>query len=222
MNYTELVSRITDYTENVVPADVMATFVKQAEQRIYNSVQFPALRKNVTGSITAGRQYISTPEDFLSVFSLAVISPTTGEYHYMLDKDVNYIREAYPAPTVTGRPRMYAQFGPTTVDSPARPTNELSLIVGPTPNVDYAVELHYYYYPESIVTAGTSWLGDNMDSVLFYGALVEAATFMKEEQDIVGLYDGKYKEALMLAKRLGDGLQRRDAYRSGQARVPVN
>jgi hypothetical protein len=221
MNYTELVAQVQAYTEDVVPADVMATFVKQAEQRIYNTVQFPSLRKNSIGYLTEGSPYLATPTDFLSVFSLAVISPSGG-YSYLIDKDVNYIREAFPSPLDRGVPRMYAIFGPTAVGSPAVPTTELSFILGPTPDAAYDVELHYYYYPETIVTAGTSWLGDNMDSVLLYGTLLEAAVYMKTEPDILAMYDARYKEALMLSKRLGDGLQRKDAYRSGQARVPVN
>jgi hypothetical protein len=222
MNYTELTAAIKTYTENEFSASELATFVKQAEQRIYNTVQFPSLRKNVTGATSINNKYVSTPIDFLATYSLAVID-ASGNYEYLLNKDVNFIRQAYPNPTSTGLPKYYALFGATTTNavSPVV-TNELSLIVGPTPDASYAVELHYYYYPDSIVNSGTSWLGDNFDSVLFYGALIEAYTYMKGEADIMNLYNTKYQEALQLAKRLGDGLERQDAYRSGQARVPVN
>ena len=280
------------------PTTQLNTFIRQAEQRIYNTVQFPSLRKNMTGQTTVNTKYLSCPPDFLSTYSLAVID-ATGAYEYLLNKDVNFIRQAYPSPTDTAIPKYYALFGPTVSGSTI--TNELSFILGPTPDAQYSVELHYYYYPDSIVQApiatlgtvtggsgysngtffnvpltggagtgavatitvasgtvtsvavtsggsqyvvgnvlsaslgagvgfsvpvatvtnvdGRTWLGDNFDSVLLYGALVEAYTFMKGETDIIGLYDGKYKEALMLAKRLGDGLERSDAYRSGQARV---
>jgi hypothetical protein len=219
MNYAQLVVAVTDYTENTVPTANMNTFITQAEQRIYNTVQFPSLRKNVTGITTSGNKYLSCPGDFLSSFSMAVID-ASGNYEYLLNKDVNFIRQAYPQPTDTALPKYYALFGPTTT-SGATPvvTNELSFILGPTPDSAYNVELHYYYYPESIVTASTTWLGDNFDSVLLYGTLVEAYTYMKGEPDIMALYDGKYKEALALAQRLGDGLERSDAYRSGQYRV---
>ena len=219
MNYAALVTAISDYTENTFPTADMNTFIKQAEQRIYNTVQFPSIRKNVTGTLTINNKYLSCPDDFLSTYSLAVIT-AAGAYEYLLNKDVNFIREAYPTPTETSIPKYYALFGPTTtVGPPPLPTNELSFILGPTPDATYAVELHYYYYPESITTAVNTWLGDNFDSVLLYGSLVEAYTYMKGETDIVALYDGKYKEALALAKRLGDGLERSDAYRSGQYRM---
>jgi hypothetical protein len=223
MNYTELTAAICDYTQNFDQdfIDNIPVFVEQAEQRIYNTVQFPSLRKNMTGTLTLGNKYLSTPGDFLAVYSLAVID-ALGNYEYLLNKDVNFIRQAYPNPTATGIPKYYALFGPTTTNStPPVITNELSLILGPTPSAAYTVELHFYYYPESIVTAGQTWLGDNFDSVLLYGSLVEAVTFMKGEADIVALYDGKYKEALGLAKRLGDGMERQDAYRSGQYRQAV-
>jgi hypothetical protein len=220
MNYAALVTAISDYTENTFPTADMDTFITQAEQRIFNTVQFPSIRKNVTGSVTANNKYLSCPSDFLSPYSLAVIT-AAGAYEYLLNKDVNFIREAYPTPTETSIPKYYALFGPTTTSGPPSvPTNELSFILGPTPDATYSVELHYYYYPESITTALTTWLGDNFDSVLLYGSLVEAYTYMKGESDIIGLYDGKYKEALGLAKRLGDGLERSDAYRSGQYRTP--
>lgn len=169
----------------------------------------------MTGVVTSGNKYLSAPNDFLSVFSLAVIDDV-GEYQYMLDKDVNFIRAAYPTPTATGIPKYYAIFGPQSTSA-----TELSLILGPTPNADYQVELHYFYYPESIVTAGTTWLGDNFDPVLLYGSLVEAYTYMKGEADLLALYGQKYMEALAILKELGDGKQRQDAYRSGQARIAV-
>lgn len=232
MNYTQLFDAIQSYTENNFPAFTLADsssdttteqinrFIQQAEQRIYNTVQFPSLRKNVTGLTTQNNKYLSCPGDFLAVYSMAVIDG--GAYEYLLNKDVNYIRAAYPSPTDTGLPKYYALFGPTTTND-ATPviTNELTFILGPTPNAAYSVELHYYYYPESIVTASTTWLGDNFDSVLLYGSLVEAYTYMKGESDMLQLYEAKYKEALGLAKRLGDGMERQDAYRSGQYRQPV-
>jgi hypothetical protein len=225
MNYAALSAAIQDYTQNYETEFVgnIPVFVKQAEQRIYNTVQFPSLRKNVTGSVSANNKYLSCPEDFLSVYSLAVVTGVTGgnintgSYEYLLNKDVNFIRQAYPTPNDTGVPKYYALFGPTV--SGAVISTELSFLIGPTPDAAYDVELHYYYYPESIVTASTSWLGDNFDTVLLYGSLVEAYTFMKGETDMMALYDGKYKEALMQARRLGDGLERSDAYRSGQTRI---
>ena len=199
------------------------TFITQAEQRIYNTIQFPSLRKNVTGTTTNGNKYLSCPSDYLATYSLAVID-ASGNYEYLLNKDVNFIRQAYPNPSDTAIPKYYAIFGPTTTSggSPVI-TDELSFILGPTPDAAYNVELHYYYYPESITVAGDgrTWLGDNFDSVLLYGSLVEAYTFMKGEADMIALYDGKYKEALALAKRLGDGMERQDAYRSGQYRQAV-
>lgn len=311
MNYTELVTAITDYTENTVPTVDMNTFIEQAEQRIYNTIQFPSLRANKTGLITNGNKYLSAPDDFLSVYSLAVIENygTANEnYTYLLNKDVNFIREAYPNPGSTGLPKYYALFGPTTTSgTPALPTNELSFILGPTPDAAYYVELHYYYYPATIIqgaitlttlvtpgasltdgtyynvsltggsgnsatanitvsggyvssvdivqggayyvagdtlsaaladiggtgttftatvysvsnSTGTTWLGDNFDTVLLYGALVEAYVYMKGEADMMALYNAKYQEALALAKRLGDGLERGDAYRDGQTKIKV-
>ena len=233
MNYTELKKAIRGYVENDFPTinftdsstvwssdDQLATFVQQAEQRIYNSMQFPSIRKNMTGVTATNNRYLECPPDFLSPYSLAVID-ANGRYYYLLNKDVNFIREAYPVPTGsgnTGRPRHYAIFGPTVTGGVI--SNELSFILGPTPDAIYTVELHYYYYPESITVAadGQTWLGDNFDSVLLYGSLVEAAVFMKSEADMMGYYEAKYKEALALASRLGDGLERADAYRSGQYR----
>ena len=221
MNYTQLTAAICDYTQNFETDFVsnIPVFVTQAEQRIYNTVQFPSLRKNVTGSASTNNKYLSCPSDFLSVFSMAVID-ASGNYEYLLNKDVNFIRQAYPNPTTdTGIPKYYALFGPTV--SGATISDELSFILGPTPDAAYSVELHYYYYPESISVAadGQTWLGDNFDTVLLYGSLVEAYTFMKGEQDMMALYEGKYKEALSQAARLGDGLERSDAYRSGQFRL---
>ena len=216
MNYAALVAAVSSYTENTFPTVDMNVFITQAEKRIYNAVQIPSLRKNVTGSTTTNNKYLQCPTDFLSVFSLAAINPTTGAYTFLLNKDVNFIREAYPKPTSTGAPKFYAIFGPRS-DNEA----ELTFILGPTPDAVYSTELHYFYYPESIVTASNTWLSDNYDPVLLYGTLVEAYTYMKGEQDMVGLYDGKYKEAIGQLKRLGDGLERQDAYRSGQARIPV-
>jgi len=225
MNYTQLTAAICDYTQNFDQdfIDNIPVFVKQAEQRIYNTVQFPSLRKNVTGLTTANNKYLSAPSDFLAVYSLAVVD-ALGAYEYLLNKDVNFIRQAYPTPTSTGLPKYYALFGPTTTNDPSPViTNELSFILGPTPAAAYTVELHFYYYPESISVAasGQTWLGDNFDSVLLYGSLVEANTFMKGEADMTALYNGKYAEALALAKRLGDGMERQDAYRSGQFRQQV-
>jgi hypothetical protein len=303
MNYTELSNAIQAYTENT-EADFVASipvFVEQAEQRIYNSVQFPSIRRNVTGSMTTNNKYLQCPTDFLAVYSLAVIK-ADGTYEYLLNKDVNFIRQAYPLPTDTDTPKYYALFGPRS-DNPT----ELTFILGPTPNASYSTELHYYFYPESIVqspvatlgaitggsaytagtyfdvpltggsgsgalatitvaggavtavtitngglqygvanalsaaatniggtgsgfsvpvasvtnSTGTSWLGDNFDTVLLYGSLVEAYTYMKGENDMMALYNGKYQEALALAKRLGDGMERQDAYRSGQFRQAV-
>ena len=227
MNYTQLTDAICDYTQNFDTDFVnnIPVFVEQAEERIFNTVQFPALRKNQYSLITANNKYVSLPNDFLSVFSLALVTGVTnanldtGTYEYLLNKDVNFIRQAYPTPNETGEPKYYALFGPTVLNSVI--TTELSLILGPTPDAGYYVELHYFYYPESIVTAGTSWLGDNYDPVLLYGSLVEANTFMKGEADMTALYNGKYTEALAQAKRLGDGLERGDAYRDGQYKQKV-
>jgi hypothetical protein len=306
MNYAELTTAIASYTENSFTEVDLATFIQQAEQRIFNTVQFPSLRKNVVGTTAADNKYLSTPNDFLAPYSLAVIDGS-GNYEFLLNKDVNYIRQVYPSTTSTGIPKYYALFGPTTTAGGAAITNELSFILGPTPDDAYTVELHFYYYPDSIVRGriaslgaitpgssysdgvyydvpltggsgtgaqatitvssnqvvsatitapgvgyattdvlsagsviglsgsgfsvpvntvnnenGTSWLGDNFDTVLLYASLVEAYTFMKGEQDMMQLYNAKFMEALQLAKRLGDGLDRQDSYRSGQVRVGVN
>jgi len=219
VNYTQLVASIQNYAENSFDYSndptVLDTFIKQAEQRIYNTIQFPSLRKNVTGVTSGGNKYLACPTDFLAVYSMAAVDDD-GAYEYLLNKDVNFIRQAYPVPTATGIPKYYALFGPTT----GLP-QELTFILGPTPDKSYTIELHYFFLPESIVTAGTTWLGDNFDPVLLYGSLVEAATYMKQEPDLMTAYDAKYKEALALAKRLGDGMERQDAYRSGQYRQAV-
>ncbi len=211
MNYSQLSTLIQDYCESTETSFVanIPTFVQLAEERIYNSVQIPAIRKNVTGTMTINFQYFSLPSDWLSTFSLAVIDPTTGEYEYLLNKDVNFIRASYPPPNSYGKPQYYAIW------------NNSSMILGPTPDLAYTAELHYYYYPPSIVTSSTSWLGDNFETVLLYGSLREAYTYLKGEADMMGYYDQKYQEAVAQLKRLGDGLDRQDAYRSGQVRVPV-
>lgn len=239
MNYQELFETIKGYTEDDFPntqysdptaspltftsREQIDTFIKQAEQRIYNSVQFPAIRKNVTGTTVTSNKYLSAPSDFLAVYSMAVIK-ADGAYEYMLNKDVNFIREAYPNPTSTGTPQYYALFGPTTINSiPPTITDEYSFILGPTPDAAYSVELHYYYYPESITVAadGRTWLGDNFSSVLLYGSLLEAYTYMKGEADVIATYQKRYDEAMILAKRLGDGMERGDAYRDGQIKSRV-
>lgn len=226
MNYAELFETIKGYVEDDFPdtswtdsagtgtttftsTEQVDTFIRQAEQRIYNSVQILALRKNVTGTTSAGNKYLSTPSDWLANFSLAVIDPTTGGYEYLLNKDVNFIREAFPYPATTGKPTHYAYF------------DEDSYILGPTPDASYSVELHYFYYPTSIVDAGTSWLGDNFDSVLLYGAMLEAYTFMKGEKDVLDNYVARYNEALAMLKQLSEGKNRQDMYRTPQARYPV-
>jgi hypothetical protein len=209
MNYTELKANIQDICETTFTDDQLAMFTQQAEQKIYNTVQIPALRKNVTGTLTSSNKYLSTPSDFLWSYSLAVVDGS-GVYHFLLNKDVNFMREAYPNPTVTGLPKHYAYFDDNT------------FIVGPTPDSGYASELHYGYYPQSIVTAGTTWLGDEFDSALLNGALLEAIRFMKGEPDIVAMYEKMYLQAITLLKNLGDGKLREDAYRSGQFRIPVS
>ena len=221
MNYVELSAAIKAYCENYDSAvggfvENIPVFVRQAEERIYNTVQIPVLRKNVTGTLTVGNNYLSAPNDYLSTYSLAIIK-VDGSYEYLLNKDVNFIRESYPTLTDTGTPRYYGLFGSQFTDR-----NELSFILGPTPDLNYDVEMHYFYYPESIVTSGTSWLGDNFDAVLLYGALLEADTFMKSEADIITYHKDRYTEALSLLKRLGDGLERGDAYRDGQTKLNTN
>jgi hypothetical protein len=215
MNYADLVTNISDITENTFLTRDVNMFIQQAEQKIYNTVQLPNLRKNVTGVTSTGNKYLACPGDFLSTYSLAAIN-ASGNYTFLLNKDVNFIREAFPNPTSTGLPSHYAIFGPLSSN-----VNELSFILGPTPDAVYTMELHYFYYPESIVTAGTTWLGDNFDSALLNGALVEAIRFMKGEADLIAVYKGIYDNSLALLKQLGDGKDRQDAYRSGQTRVPV-
>ena len=235
MNYTTLFNTIKTYTENEFPSTTFTgtdgatsvttlsntqvnTFITEAETRIYNAVNIPALRKNVTGTLTIGNQYLSLPTDWLSAYSVAIYSSDyTTPFTFLLNKDVNFIREAYPNPTVTGTPKYYALFGTQYTNNYA-----LSYILGPTPDANYQVEMHYFYYPASIVTAGESWLGDNYDPVLLYGALMEAAIFMKAEQDIIALYSAKYQEAINELKRLCDALERGDAYRDGQTKLNAN
>ena len=212
MNYTQLVAEIQSYVEDQFETTDINTFITQAEQRIYNSVQLPALRKNVTGSLTAGNKYLAVPSDWLSTFSLAVIN-SSNEYLYLLNKDVNFIRQSFPDTDSDfyGEPQYYAVFDNT------------AFIVGPTPDLSYNVELHYFYYPESITTVvgGQTWLGDNFSSSLLYGSLLEAYTYMKGEADVIAGYQKRYDESMALLKQLGDGKNRQDAYRSGQVRYPV-
>lgn len=218
MNYTELTAAIRAYSENDFPqavgaggltsAQQIARFVQQAEQRIYNSIQFPALRKNVTGNATSGNKYLEAPVDWLATYSLARIN-ADGSYEYLLNKDVNFIRETFPFPATSGAPTHYAIF------------DENTFILGPTPNASFSMELHYFYYPESITTAGVTWLGTNLDSLLLYGSLMEAAAYMKSDADVLKNYTDRYNEAFTMAKQLGDGKDRQDAYRSGQVRYPV-
>jgi len=281
ITYAQLVTAVQDYTQNTFDTTTINTLIKQAEQRVYNTVQIANLRKNVTGVFTAGNKYLSCPDDFLSTYSLAVypnntttatgssgaytitvasntgiatgqqvtgtgigtncqvrsVNGTTvtltvansgavsgsivfqGDYLYLLNKDVNFIREAYPLSAYAAEPKHYAIFGPNSSN-----INELTFIIGPTPNAVYSAELHYYYYPESIVTANTTWLGDNFDSVLLYGTLCEAGVYMKSGPDdgMYQMYQERYVQAIALLKNLGDGKQRADAYRDGQVRVPVS
>ncbi len=238
MTYNELFIAVKNYLQNDFPTNTWTNvagtgvttsngtnqinfFITQAEERIYNTVQIPALRKNVTGVTTDGNKYLSCPSDFLSVFSMAVIDGT-GNYEYLLNKDVNFIRAVYPNPTGEGLPKYYALFGPTVASNVI--TDELSFILGPTPDAAYNVELHYYYYPESITVAadGRTWLGDSYSPVLLYGTLVEAYIFLKGEADLIAVYEKKYQEALGQLNRLGTGLERGDAYRDGQAKIKVN
>ena len=210
MNYAQLTQAIIDYTESSEQTfvDNIPLFVQQCEERVYNAVQIPAIRKNQVGNFTQSDKYLALPSDYLASFSMAVIL-ADGSQEFLIDKDVNFIRQAYPNPTDEGIPRYYAQFEPYTY------------IIGPTPDDNYQVELHYYYYPQSIVTAGTSWLGDNFETVLLYGSLREAVIFQKGEQDMVAYYEQKYQESLALLKELGDGKDRRSAYRDGQLKLPV-
>jgi hypothetical protein len=210
MNYTELVAAIKSYTENDYSTADVNTFIQNAEQRIYNTVQIPDLRKNVTGAMSSGSKYFSLPSDWLSTFSIAVID-ANNEYTYLLNKDVNFVRESFPDTDsgFYGKPEYYGIF------------DDETMLLGPTPDANYSAELHYYYYPQTIVTAGNTWLGDNFDTALFYGSLLEAAAFMKEDAETVTQYTARYSEVMQLLKNLGDGKNRRDAYRSGQERIPV-
>ena len=217
MTYNELVTAVQDYCENTFPTVDMNIFIRQAEQRIYNTVQIANLRKNVTGSLTQGNKYLGCPDDFLSAYSLAIYPSAGGDFLFLLNKDVNFMREAYPNQVTQGKPKHYAIFGPQSND-----VNELTFMLGPTPDAAYMAELHYYYYPESIVTASETWLGENFDSALLYGTMCEAITYMKGEQDMVKLYQDRYVQAIALLKNLGDGKQRADAYRDGQTRVQVS
>lgn len=219
MNYASLLASIKAYTENDFPdtagsggltsTEQLNTFIEQAEQRIYNRIQLLDLRKNVTGTATISNKYLTVPADWLANFSLAVIDPITGDYEYLLNKDVNYIREAFPSPSTSGKPTHYAMF------------DQDSYILGPTPDANYGMELHYFYYPPSIVVAGTTWLGDNYDSVLLYGALLEASAFMKGEADVATEYQKRYDEALGILKTYAEGKNRQDMYRTQQVRYPV-
>jgi hypothetical protein len=219
VDYTALVSTLKAYTENSFPdtsgtgglttAQQLNTFIEQAEQRIYNTVQLLDLRKNVVGACSANNKYLTVPTDWLANFSMAVIDPVSGDYEYLLNKDVNFIRAAYPNPADSGIPAYYAMF------------DQNSYLLGPTPDIAYNIELHYFYYPESIVTAGTSWLGDNFDSVLLYGALLEAYTYMKGEEDVIAGYQKRYDESLAMLKQYGEGKNRQDMYRTPQVRYPV-
>ena len=220
MTYTQLVAAVTDYTQNTFDTTTINVMIQQAEQRIYNTVQIANLRKNVTGVLSSGNKYLACPADFLSTYSLAIYPASgTGDYLYLLNKDVNFMRDAYPNPATTGKPKHYAIFGPQSSN-----VNELSFILGPTPDASYNAELHYFYIPESIVTATTSWLGDNFDSALLYGTLCEAGVYMKSAPDdgMYKMYQERYVQAIALLKNLGDGKQRMDAYRDGQVRVQVS
>ena len=228
MDYNTLFSQVQTYTENIFPDTYLAngstvsyttqinTFIQQAEARIYNTVQIPSLRRNVTGNCSPSTAYLGCPNDYLSSYSMAVIN-SDGSYDYLLNKDVNFIRQAYPNPNDKGVPRYYALFGSRLNDP-----NELSFILGPSPDTVYSIELHYFYYPESIVTAGTSWLGDNYSPILLYGTILEAYVYMKGENDVMLAYKAKYDEAMQQLNRLGTGLERGDAYRDGQAKIKVN
>ena len=210
MTYAELVAAINSYSENSFDTTDINTFIQQAEQRIFNTVQLPDLRRNQVGNTTSGNKYLTTPSDWLATYSLAVID-SNNEYTYLINKDVNFIRESFPDTDSAfyGKPEYYGIFDDNT------------FILGPTPDDNYTVELHYFYYPTSIVTAGTSWLGDNFDTALFYGSLLEAATYLKAEPDTIANYNQRYMDAISMLKQLGDGKDRRDAYRSGQARYEV-
>jgi len=207
-DYATLCNQLEDICVQTFTADQLSLFFKNAEQKIYTTVELPAFRKNQTGSLTSGNKYLTMPTGMLYVYSLAVID-ADGDYYYLLNKDVNFIREAYPGPTDTGQPKHYAVFDQNT------------FILGPTPNLNYNSEIHFSYYPESIVTAGTTWLGDEFDSALLNGALVEAIRFQKGEADMVALYEKLYVQALTLLIQVGDGKLRGDAYRDGQIKRKI-
>jgi hypothetical protein len=219
MTYNELVTAVQDYSENNFPTLDMDRFIEQAEQRIYNSVQLPSLRKNVTGVTSPANKYVALPQDYLSIFSIAMIEnygTATETYTYLLNKDANFVREAYPSPTDTGLPQYYGLFG-------QQSSNPLvmTLILGPTPDAVYHMEMHYYYYPESIVTAGQTWLGENFDTALLCGTLMEAITYMKGEADMVALYQKRYDDSMALLKQLGDAKEQGDFYRDGAPKYKV-
>lgn len=219
MNYAELVTAVQDYSENTFPTVDMNRFIEQAEQKIYNTVQLPSLRKNVIGVTSVNNKYLACPDDYLASFSLAVIenyNTATERYTFLLNKDVNFIREGYPTPADTGLPLYYALFGPQFTYP-----KELTFILGPTPDAIYHVELHYFYYPESIVISNTTWLGDNFDSALLNGVLMEAITYMKGETDMLALYKNRYDESMLLLKQLGDAKEKGDSYRDGVPKYPV-
>ena len=208
MNYSQLTANIQDICEQTFTADQLAMFTQQAEQKIYTTVDLPAFRKNQTGALTSGNKYLAMPTGMLYVYSLAVIG-ADGDYEYLLNKDVNFIREAYPGPNDTGKPKHYAVFDQNT------------FILGPTPNSNYSAEIHFSYYPESIVTAGTTWLGDEFDSALLNGALVEAIRFQQGEAGLIAFYEKLYVQSLTLLINVGDGKLRGDAYRDGQVKRKV-
>jgi hypothetical protein len=215
MTYIELCANIASICENTFTADEYAMFTRQAEQKIYNTVQLANLRKTSTTALTSGTATFNAPSDLLSVYSFAVVD-VDGSFIYLVNKDQNFIREAYPTVAATGTPKYYA------FDGPQATVTQLRFILGPTPSAALTTSLQYYYYPESIVTAGSTWLGDNFDSALLNGALVEAIRFMKGDQDLVQMYQTMYVQAIALLKQLGDGKQRQDAYRDGQVRIPVS
>lgn len=213
MTYAELVAQIESYTENSYSTVDVNTFITQAENRIFNSANLPDLRKSDTGTISATNKYLNVPDDWLATYSLAVIDNTTNEYTYLLNKDVNFIRQSFPdtdAPFY-GKPQYYAVF------------NDTTFILGPTPDTGYGTELHYFYYPTSITTAvsGQSWLGDNYPTALLYGSLLEANVYLMADAEKISIIDKRYQEAMAELMGLGEGKNTRDAYRSGQARIPV-
>lgn len=215
MNYADLCTALQNTVEYEFSATDLANFFKQAEQNIYQSVQLPNLRKNMTGLVSTGTPYVQAPADMMSLYSVAIVDES-GDYHFLLPKDVNYIREAYPSQSATSFPQVYALFGASPSDA-----SKLVFMLGPTPDAGYTIEIHYFYQPESIVTAGTTWLGDNYHTVLLNGALVEAARFQKSDPDVVKMYLDMYAQSLTLLKTLGDGKFRSDTYRSGQTTIPV-